>query len=523
MTQSGTQVLSSGGFARFSSMSMRGASSKDVVFSLEGVRLNSPAQGTFDLGQISTFGLAGAHVVLGGYSPYSTSLGGQVHLKLSSEPVIESKIGWGSFNFFSFSQRVPGASLSFESSQNDFLFKNGTIYQKRIQNESLRANLRFWHQTENHQFFLHTSLIQRQLPPPASDLTAQFQKSFQSISPLVAYLGQRSSWSWSLWTQFENQDNELLEGSSQNQIWYSGANLKQKFFIGSKISGHYGLEWTQDHLFHADFQSKQRHTLSLSSAALWSPHAGQTIHPRVRFEMVTDLNSKLSAHPGLGGIHFLHPEFSMLWNVGYVSRSPNFSELYYSLGSFKPNPRLERENSIQGDAGWEWKSRRRIKLVQSLFLSRTSNTIVTTEALNGTYQSSNAGRSSVWGLENDAFFYASDFLELQASYTFSSSKLNGRPLPYFSKHIFFLSPDLRLSPLWRLSPAFFARSSARSAVFSNRMIPPQFDLRLRSSYQWMKWRFHLEIFNLLRRNLQRDPDYPDPSETHFKISMSYQF
>lgn len=522
-TLSGVQVLSSGGFGRFSSLSMRGTSSKDITFSLEGIRLNSPAQGAYDFSQISELGFSDIKLIQGGYSPFSTSLGGQIHFKLPSDKVIETKMGWGSYDYFSFLHRLPNASFSFESAKNDFLYKREEAFLKRYQNESSRLNFSLWHEIGNHRFFSYTSLIDRQLPPPISNLNAQYQKHFQSISPLLAYQGQSANWIWSAWAKFEMQENEFVDDLGHNQIWYSGINIRNTSYLNSKISWQNGLEWTQDFLFQSNLESNQRHSISLSSSAFWNPAAGQVIHPRVRFELLTDLKSKLSAHPGIGGIHFLNPYFSTLWNIGFSSRAPNFSELYYTIGNFRPNSNLKRENSIHGDFGWEWRALSGFKLIQAFFFARTSNTIVIEEIEDEFYQSVNEGKSRISGLETELYFFHWDGFQFKSNYTLTFSKLNNQSRPLLAKHRFFLSPELQIIPSWSLALILNAQSSTRPSAFSDQKTPSQFDLSLSTNLKILKWNITLEVLNLLRQNLQRDPDYPEPSETHFKVFLTYQF
>ncbi|MGA0162645.1 MAG: TonB-dependent receptor plug domain-containing protein [Bdellovibrionota bacterium] len=522
-TLSGSQVLSTGGFGRFSSLSMRGTSSKNISFSIEGIRLNSPAQGTYDFSQISGLGFSDIKMIQGGYSPFSTSLGGQIHFRLPTDKVIETRIGWGSYDFFSLLQRVPNASFSFESAKNDFLYESEGSFLRRSQNESLRLNFSFWQEIGNHRFFSYMSLIDRQLPPPVSNLEAQYQKHFQSFSPMIAYQGRSADWMWSAWARFETQENEFVDSLSHNQIWYSGADFRNSYQLGPQVSFQNAIEWTQDILFQSEFDSKQRHSFALSSSALWNPASGQMIHPRLRFEWLTDLKSKLSAHPGVGGIHFLSPTFSTLWNIAFSSQAPSFNELYYSVGNFRPNPNLKRENSIHGDLGWEWKAASGLKLTQAFFFARTSNTIVIEEVENDFYQSVNEAKSKIWGIENELYFFHWKGFQLKSSYTFTFSKLNNQARPLLAKHRFFLSPELQIIPSWSLALLLNAQSSTRPSLFSEQKTPSQFDLSLKTTLKVLKWTLALEVSNLLRQNLQRDPDYPEPAETHFKVFLTYQF
>lgn len=518
------QVRNYGGFAQFSTFNLRGADSDDIGVSLEGIRLNSPAQGAYDLSHLSLFGINEIQVIRGGYSPFSTSPSGFINMRLPMNNEKRSSVSWGSYDYFSFGQVLPHASFSFERSDNDFLYSSGATYRRRENNQSLRMNLRSWYRTENYQIWGMLNLVDRELPAPSHDLSAQFEKHFSTIAPMLAFQGNKQGWLWSIWTKFEEQEVERPNELLHNRLWYSGAQLEKIHVIRSDISLRHAIEFTQDYLFHAEFDAKNRHSLALISSAYWTPNHRHLIHPRLRVEFISDLQQPLSAHPGLGGRHEIIENLSVLWNLTNVSRAPSFGELYYSVSGFLPNPDLNREQSIQADIGYEWKNPKHlIDWRQALFAARSFDTIVYKQVSPSEFQSVNSGTQVSLGLENELRSQVFSFLGLSGSYTYLQALIQNVQKPYQPRHHFTATPQVFLHEAIKFSLPIYARSSVRIAKDSDIKLGPQWDIGAKMETHGNSWSLVLEAFNLLRWQLEEVANYPLPQETYFRISAEARF
>jgi len=163
--QSGIQVRNSGGFGSFSSATLRGASSQQVLIFVDGLLLNDASGGGVDLSTISLSDVESVEVYRGAtpMSLGSASIGGAINirtLKVKDEKQGSVTLGYGDFNtqkyaaFFSTKLNDLGYVLSAErfSSDNDFeyvnyhetrLSHNDEIVKQRNNSEFLQNNLLF--------------------------------------------------------------------------------------------------------------------------------------------------------------------------------------------------------------------------------------------------------------------------------------------------------------------------------------------------------------------------------------------
>lgn len=139
----GIQIRQSGGLGSFSTVSLRGASSEQVMVFLDGILLNDAAMGGVDLGNISLSDVEAIEVYRGS-TPMNfgkASIGGVVNirtLRSRKEPVGRLTAGYGSFNtrqMSAFINDKPGrwdylVSADYLGSDNDFWILNdrGTDY-----------------------------------------------------------------------------------------------------------------------------------------------------------------------------------------------------------------------------------------------------------------------------------------------------------------------------------------------------------------------------------------------------------
>jgi len=141
--EAGIQVRQSGGIGTFSSVSLRGSTSEQVMIYLDGVLLNDASGGGVDLSNISLSDVAAIEIYRGS-APIQfgkASIGGVVNIRtLRSKGGVNGNVsvGYGSFDTFkgsAFLNHKPGSwdylfSAEFLDTENDFEYKNtkGTLW-----------------------------------------------------------------------------------------------------------------------------------------------------------------------------------------------------------------------------------------------------------------------------------------------------------------------------------------------------------------------------------------------------------
>jgi len=156
--EAGIQVRQNGGLGSFSSISLRGSSSEQVLIFLDGILLNDASGGGVDLSNIALADVEAIEIYRG-TTPINfgkASIGGVVNIRTQrSKKGLKANIGcgYGSFNTRQLSgylNHKPGQwdyliSADYLGSDNDFKFinNNGTQYNKDDDQEEKRNNAQF--------------------------------------------------------------------------------------------------------------------------------------------------------------------------------------------------------------------------------------------------------------------------------------------------------------------------------------------------------------------------------------------
>ncbi|MBI9075382.1 MAG: TonB-dependent receptor [Desulfatibacillum sp.] len=157
--EAGVQVRQSGGLGSFSTVSLRGSSSDQVMIYMDGILLNDASGGGVDLSNISLADVSSVNIYRG-VTPASfgkAGIGGVVNIKtLRAQKGTKYSVGagYGSFDTkkaFGFVNHKPGKtdfllSADYLGSKNDFEFKNdqGTSWNKQDDQVEKRRNADFY-------------------------------------------------------------------------------------------------------------------------------------------------------------------------------------------------------------------------------------------------------------------------------------------------------------------------------------------------------------------------------------------
>lgn len=322
------QIQDYGGNTKLQLMNIRGADSASLAVELEGIPISTASESYFNLGYLDTFGLSDFNLVRGGYNPLSTSPAGILQLQFDDSPVYKTSAYWGSYQRFGIAQKTPNAAASIRYGKNDFLYYDGTEFRRRKNNSGINFNVRAWHKTEKQKAWIQFFLSDQDNP---SSLSGFSENSTFVYRPIAAFQQKIGAVSLDLWASFQDLDYEDSNIATNSQDFYTGERISWKSKITKELVYDLRAEQTQAQILD---QSPFRHSSSLSQSLLWFIDEGQILHPRLRIEYLSDLNSAFSLHPGVGGSHLVKRWLQILWNADLISRAPSLLERYSTIPEF---------------------------------------------------------------------------------------------------------------------------------------------------------------------------------------------
>ncbi len=417
--EAGVQIRQSGGLGSYSSATLRGADSDQVMVYLDGLLLNDASGGGFNLSNIELLPIDTIEIYRG-VTPAQlsqASLGGAINL-VSRRPgpgrQWRATTGIGAFGERHLGAYWQGAShnldalasLSLRRSDNDFPLRNdnGTPlnpdddFDDHRHNAGFRQTAFFTRLQKNQSRNAHLDASLRlfdkfqQLPNirNSADNTVTFDTHLVS-----ARLGQRlravagSGWNTRLGLNFTRKtevyrdlDSSLGLGR-QHQRWLTD-------IIGANAYGEYATErqslalladlrrektgW-RDQLGHFPTSHARRDTLSLSLQETWFTWRERLmLTPALRYQAIDDLfdiegeatsQSSLQGRfrhrrldPRLGLRYTFDFPLSLTVNLGHYQRIPSFFELFGDRGLFLGNTELKPESGLNADAGLQWQPQR---------------------------------------------------------------------------------------------------------------------------------------------------------------------
>jgi len=523
MRMPGTSLRDSGGPASLTGLSIRGARAKEVSVSLEGIPLNSAGSGDFDLGLLSPWALTEGRLLRGGYAPLSTSPNGNLLLRLPDKERTRLSVGGGDFGSIFVGAQIPHASFSFDRSDNDFPYKKNAVSSTRRNNSHQRYNFRTWWRADLWQVWGQLLYNDIDLPGPVGSVFPP--SSTKTTRPTVAVQWRRAN--LSIEGKFDFQSQTVK--SEPTNFWYNGRlQLRHQQEVLNNLQHHGTIEQSVDKLDSGNFSSPLRSTTALISSFLWTPYSGQLLHPSLRAEFVSDLNQKVSFHPGVGGRHELLSGLSLLWNFAFIQRAPTFNELYYQIPNFYiPNKELQPEQSLQGDVGYEWAGPGGLNFEQSFFINRKQDLIESVEIGGGLYQARNVGESFTWGAESGANFPVRENFLISAHYTFQKSRVgkNNREALYQPTHRVNVEPVLFPQRFVSVGIPLYIRSSVLATTTGER-VPEQWDLGLNFKSQPLRafpFETKVVIRNLLGWDREETLNYPLSNQPSVHATLTYTF
>lgn len=518
----GVRHASQGGKGKVQSLFIRGQRVSDIAFSLEGIPIHSIAFGDYDISSFSLFGIEKVRVLRGGYAPTSSLPSGQIQFFLPQTESTKAEVRYGSYQESFIGVLVPGLSIAFERSENNFSYDDGERFVQREHNQSQNLSLRKWKRYENLQWWTQVLVSDQSLPGPIEFPMRAYQHSLDWTSALQ---GQWKNWSSDIWFQARQLESGSEFFDSHTRSFFEGFLIRHQFSPLPKLRLEQSSGFQFEH-FQSDFIStKHRTNWHYSSSAFYSPTDWLLLHPQARIEWVSDLKEAFSFHGGLGAKVAAPAQVTLLSNLSFISRAPNFFDLYFVSPGVLNNPDLKRQKILQGDIGYEWKPLfADLQWKQAFFINRSRDLIRSTQLDSGEFQAQNFKSGLSWGIENELQWDLRHDTRFTAHYTYIRSRVDGNPEANQPAQLFQASSTWDFLSWLSLSPSFSYRSETRTRneELSDK-VPHQADLGMRFFGQQDSWTYSVSGSNLLSWRRVEIQGFPLPQEPHFRASLSRTF
>jgi outer membrane cobalamin receptor len=479
--ESSVQVRQSGGLGSFSSLSLRGASSSQVMVFMDGVPLNDSAGGGVDLSTISLSDVDSIEIYKG-ITPINfgrSSIGGAVNIKTKrSQKGLSGSVTaeYGSFNTFRISpflNHKPGKfdyviSGNYQSSKNDFTFlnDNGTTWNNSDDRWEKRNNDQFssgdllistgYDFTKDtrlafsNQFFSKTQNLPSWDNSPSIRTNLYTLRNISTLKMTVNDIGRmhlnsasRLDYSYKRET-YDDRDNGVGLAAQYNE--YRTTSYGYNEF----------LEWPTEHnIFNAvlDLHREDYRARDLLNAQS-DPDSSRNFYSLSAEDKVIILNNKFIISPALvleyyenhfnssttprNESHgYLNPKIGLKYNftnwlalktnaARYI-REPSFFELFGDRGFFTGNSDLKAEKGINIDIGTDIGSElpytmfRKIMFNTAYFRSGVTDVISYVYNSRGVGQAVNISNSIINGIETSLAMDLLKYVSLTTNYTWQSA------------------------------------------------------------------------------------------------------
>jgi len=412
--EAAVQVRQSGGLGSFSTVSIRGSSSDQVMIFMDGVLLNDASGGSVDLSTISLSDVEAIEIYRG-VTPINfgkASIGGVINIRtLRAKEGLHASAtaGYGSFNtrkFGGFVNHKPGKwdyliSGGYLGSDNDFKFLNdkGTEWNPADDTWEKRHNAQFdqgnvlgkfgYDFTDTLRLALVNQWFYKKQGLPSWNNNPQTDASFRTernITTLSFFANDIGPLGFNTRTSIDYSHKDELYDDSHGQI---GLGKQKSKYLTDRYGGEFFIEWMADWntmSFMADFHNEtydpknlltnknpnesSRDILNLAiqdSLFLWQERV--TVTPALRY---TSVHDDLRSATSLWGAplegrsrdeNYWSPQIGLKYrpltwltlkgNLARYVREPSFLELFGDRGFIIGNPDLKAEEGVNLDAGFE--------------------------------------------------------------------------------------------------------------------------------------------------------------------------
>ncbi len=483
-----------GGLGALSTVSIRGASSDQVVVLIDGVRINPASGGGLDFSTIPPEHLERIEITRGGESAFygEGAVGGVVNLvtkKARQGTYSSGEVSYGSYDTLRISTThsrgkektsylVSGNYLHSDGNF-EFINNNGTEFNpdddfrdKRRNNEIdsggllAKAGHRFNRQVNlqgQTEFFAADKGIPGTVTAPSLHVNQRDFRNLTTLNLALSDIGTSGLSSKTLIshrynaTRFEDSYGEQTADvpvSTHPKEYSPGFQETLSYLLGThQILTLDGL-YRRDLLNDEDFGDPRRTTWAVS---FWDQITlGDdriTLVPALRYDDVSDAGDQWS--PKLG-VRLLPRSWLVLKvNGGRSFRAPTFTELYFNRGVFEGNPDLKPERALNFDSGFQLLFSS-LTLEGAYFRNEVEDLIVYIPISLFRFKPFNIGEALLEGFEGALTFAPTEYFSLSGNYTFTEATdqtdgpFKGKQIPGRPEHKAFV----RSQVFWKTISVF---------------------------------------------------------------------
>ncbi len=471
------EISERGTMGSLSTLSMRtgGGSANEVLVLIDGIPLNSPADGQVDLSEISTDYIERIEIMRGGssYMYGGNSVGGVVNV-ITRKPVADSfsvRTKLGAFNQKSLNlsgSKYYGENFLYISLDGKNIdgwrdnsdFQEAGVFVKAGQ-KKINASFKY---VDNEQGLpgLNNTLIDewdgdKELVADAPDAVQKKQMFDTTLNVntegqkiQLAYMNHRLNYNKGedFWPEYNDTDWQKLFASVKTKTSIKGLDFG--------IEGEYSIYDKKDYINPAYSVDKQQGIVSL---------LGQKKTSFAGLENIISLRYDSSKWGGVLSprLSFLKKFHLLKVNLSFAQafNPPDFNALYWKGGYGVGNPELESEMAETADIGIEWRHSRFL-VNTSLFYSILKDKIAW--ALDETislWKPQNLDKVQSYGLENEVRYFILSNLELKMYYSYMTSQVKNNDwdlLRYTPQHK--VGVGVNYSPLENLTISMNSRSQS---------------------------------------------------------------
>jgi len=418
------------------SASIRGSSSEQVLFLIDGIRINNPQNASIDMSNYLLSSLSRIEIIKGGKSSLygSDAVGGVINLitpeaSFKKEMKLKTKISSGSFGFRSANVNVEKQTTNFFFTMDanrikgngKFSFKeNGKkLYRENAQFETINIMVKSAYKiNKKHKFSVLAFGYDSDKGVPGSLVTpTPHAKTRETQKNLILKSENRYS---PVFTQtvnvcFQNNnytysDPGLVQGLNKNTFNMTtyGITNENHFITGNSNIVTFGFEWFYNHLKSNTLQKVNRKSFALFVTDQFTHLMNGSvfrefiINPSLRLDKYSLY--KPFVNPGFGFVLKNH-SFSIRGNINKNSRIPTFNDLYWPEDSFtKGNINVNPERSFSKNLGINIRLNKPIEITlkSTVYEMLYDNLISWQPDATGKWSPANIGKARSRGIE----FYA---------------------------------------------------------------------------------------------------------------------
>lgn len=580
--EAGVQSRQIGALGSFASVSIRAADSNQTAVYLDGVKLNTGSQATFDFSSLELLNVDSVDIYKGS-SPLQLghgAIGGAINLKAlggTAKPTTRLLLGVGSFSTArmqtAHQSRIGRwdfvATAGSLNSDNDFEYidSNGTPLNLLDDQRQPRHNTAVdqtgmllrtaYRWNKNNSTKVLFQLNDKDLGVPqwrnAEDNQASYLTDNRQLQLSHSFNGLKNWNNQLTYFQHDNDDHfddRLAQVSIGGRDTFSDTDVRGGKFYTEHVGDHgtFGITAeirketlrSTDNLFVSQNYSVERDAASAALQYAWFTKQGKLlITPALHYQSVDDAyfgisrrnentHSQSKVSPQIGIKYDYNPALSFRANLGQYYREPAFYELFGSRGLIKGNGNLKPEFGTNADIGFSYNSTSNWTLQTTFFVGDRTDLITTVYDTVGIGQSVNAEKARVFGVEIDHEWQINKRLNTDINLTWQDAKnidesiaLNNKVLPGEATWSGFARIAYKQSRY-----RFWAELSFKTDRFYDQAnILPAKDSILQNvgvDWQWRNTQTSLAINNVTSDVVQDLNGFPRPGRAFF-LTTTFNF